>query len=119
MGAKLEVTFAGHVQPWLTDMLAANPTGAARFVADFAASVAEDRIECSDDEDEFLGRVETLCALADVVFVKGVAQSVYKGYISPGEYAMGLRKTWQTREEAAEDAPRCGGSKSLRQRRRR
>lgn len=25
---------------------------------------------------------------------------VYKGYISPGEYAMGLRKTWQTRKEA-------------------
>lgn len=95
MGAKLEVTFAGHVQPWLTDMLARNPTGAARFVADFAASVAEDRID-SRDEDEFLGRVETLCALAEVVFVRGVAQSVYKGYVLPGEYAMGLRKTWQT-----------------------
>ena len=95
MGVKLEVVFAGHVQPWLKDMLARNPTGAARFVADFAASVAEDRIECSD-EDEFLDRVETLCALADVVFVKGVAQSVYKGYVLPGEYAMGLRKTWQT-----------------------
>lgn len=94
MGIKLEVTFAGHVQPWLKDMLARNPTGAARFVADFAASVAEDRIE-SCDEDEFLRRVEVLCALADVVFVKGVAQSVYKRYISPGEYAMGLRKTWQ------------------------
>ena len=91
---KLEVTFAGHVQPWLTDMLARNPTGAARFVADFAARVANDKAECRD-EDEFLERVETLCALADVVFVKGVAQSVYKGYIPPGEYAMGLRKTWQ------------------------
>ena len=99
MGVKLEVTFAGHVQPWLNDMLTRNPTGAARFVADFAASVAKDRIECHDDEDEFLRRVETLCALADVVFVRGVAQSVYKGYIPPGEYAMGLRKTWQTKGE--------------------
>jgi len=98
MGMKLEVTFAGHVQPWLKDMLTRNPTGAARFVADFAVSVAEERIE-SCDEDEFLERVETLCALANVVFVKGVAQSVYKGYIPPGEYAMGLRKTWQTRKE--------------------
>ena len=97
-GAKLEVKFAGHVQPWLNDMLARNPTGAARFVADFAANVAEDRVQCHNDggEDEFLRRVETLCALAEVVFVKGVAQSVYKGYVSPGEYAMGLRKTWQT-----------------------
>lgn len=95
MGMKLEVVFAGHVQPWLRDMLARNPSGAARFIADFAANVAEDRVEC-DDEDEFLERAETLCALADVVFVKGVAQSVYKGYICPGEYAMGLRKTWQT-----------------------
>ena len=95
MGLKLEVTFAGHVQPWLTDMLARNPTGAARFVADFAARVANDKAECRD-EDEFLERVETLCAFADVVFVKGVAQSVYKGYIPPGEYAMGLKKTWQT-----------------------
>ena len=97
MGATLEVVFAGHVQPWLRDMLARNPTGAARFVADFAASVAEDRIEClyDGDEDEFLRRVETLCALADVVFVRGVAQSVYKGYVYPGEYAMGLKKTWQ------------------------
>ena len=94
----MEVTFAGHVQPWLKDMLTRNPTGAARFVADFAASVAEDRIE-SRDEDEFLERVETLCALADVVFVRGVAQSVYKGYIPSGEYAMGLRKTWQTKGE--------------------
>lgn len=98
MGAKLEVVFAGHVQPWLTDMLARNPTGAARFVADFAAGVAEDRIAC-DNEEEFLRRVETLCALANVVFVKGVAQSVYKGYIPPGEYAMGLRKTWQNEEK--------------------
>ena len=99
---KLEVAFAGHVQPWLTDMLARNPTGAARFVADFAANVAEDRTECryDDNEDEFFRRVEMLCALANVVFVKGVAQSVYKGYVSPGEYAMGLRKRWQTREEA-------------------
>lgn len=98
MGAKLEVVSAGHVQPWLTEMLVRNPTGAARFVADFAAGVAEDKIEChiAGDEDEFLERVETLCALANVVFVKGVAQSVYKGYVSPGEYAMGLRKTWQT-----------------------
>ena len=95
MSLKLEVTFAGHVQPWLTDMLARNPTGAARFVADFAAGVANDRAECRD-EDEFLERVETRCALADAVFVKGVAQSVYRGYVSPGEYAMGLRKTWQT-----------------------
>lgn len=95
MGVKLEVVSAGHVQPWLTDMLARNPTGAARFVADFAAGVAKDKAECRD-EDEFLERVETLCALADVVFVKGVAQAVYKGYILPGEYAMGLRKTWQT-----------------------
>ena len=95
MCAKLEVKFAGHVQPWLTDMLARNPTGAARFVADFAASVATERA-VSRGEDEFLGRVETLCVLADVVFVRGVAQSVYKGYLSPGEYAMGLRKTWQT-----------------------
>ena len=95
MGLKLEVAFAGHVQPWLTDMLARNPTGAARFVADFAASVANDKAECRD-ENEFLERVETLCAIADVVFVKGVAQSVYKGYIQPGEYAMGLKKTWQT-----------------------
>lgn len=95
MGAKLEVTFAGHVQPWLTNLLARNPTGAARFVADFVAKVASDKAECRD-EDEFLGRVETLCALAGVVFVKGVAQSVYKGYIPPGEYAMGLKKTWQT-----------------------
>lgn len=95
MGVKLEVTFAGHVQPWLTDMLARNPTGAARFVADFAAGVASDKAACRD-EDDFLERVETLCALADVVFVKGVAQSVYKGYIPPGEYAMGLKKTWQT-----------------------
>lgn len=98
MGAKLEVTFAGHVQPWLTDMLARNPTGAARFVADFAAKVTNDMVECRD-EDEFLRRVETLCALADVVFVKGVAQSVYKGYIPPGEYAMGLRKTWQNEKK--------------------
>lgn len=98
MGMKLKVAFAGHVQPWLTDMLATNPTGAERFVADFAASVAEDRA-ASRDEDEFLGLVETLCALSDVVFVKGVAQSVYKRYISPGEYAMGLRKTWQTQED--------------------
>ena len=95
MGTKLKVTFAGHVQPWLTDMLAKNPTGAARFAADFAAGVANDKVECHD-EDEFLERVETSCALADVVFVKGVAQSVYKGYIKPGEYAMGLKKTWQT-----------------------
>ena len=94
MGAKLNAVFAGDVQPWLTDMLARNPTGAARFVADFAANVAEEKVLCRN-EDEFLGRVETLCALADVVFVKGVAQSVYKGYISPGEYVMGLRKTWQ------------------------
>lgn len=100
MGRKLEAVFAGHVEPWLTDMLAKNPTGAARFVADFAASVAEARVECRD-EDEFLGRVETLCALADVVFVKGVAQSVYKGYVYPGEYAMALRKTWQTQKEDA------------------
>ena len=92
MSMKLEATFAGHVQPWLTDMLATNPTGAARFVADFAAKVANDRVECRDDEDKFLERVEILCALADVVFVRGVVQSVYKGYISPGEYAMGLRK---------------------------
>lgn len=95
MGLKLKVTFAGDVQPWLTDMLARNPTGAARFVADFAASVANDKVECRN-EDEFLERVETLCALADVVFVKDVAQSVYKGKISPGDYVMGLRKTWQT-----------------------
>ena len=95
MGMKLEAVFAGHVQPWLTDMLARNPTGAARFVADFAAEVANDKAECRN-EDEFLERTETLCALADVVFVRGAAQSVYKGYISPGEYAMGLRKTWQT-----------------------
>ena len=94
MGVKLKVTFAGHVQPWLTDMLTRNPTGAARFVADFAADVAEKRIK-SHDEDEFLDWVETLCALAGVVFVRGVAQSVYKGYIPPGEYAMGLKKTWQ------------------------
>lgn len=94
MGMKLEVSFAGHVQPWLRDKLAMNPTSAARFVADFAANVAETRI-MSRDEDEFLEQVETLCALADVVFVKGVAQSVYKGYISPGEYAMGLKKIWQ------------------------
>lgn len=97
MGMKLNVVFAGHVQPWLTDMLARNPTGAARFVADFAASVASDKAE-SRNEDEFLERVETLCALADVVFVKGVAQSVFKGYIQPGEYAMGLRKIWQKKE---------------------
>ena len=97
MGMKLEVVFDGHVRPWLTDMLARNPTGAARFVADFAATVAEDRIECRD-EDEFLERVKTLCALADVVFVRGVAQSVYKGYVRPGEYAMGLEKTWQKEE---------------------
>lgn len=95
MGIKLKVAFAGHVQPWLTGMLATNPTGAARFVADFAAAVANDKVECRN-EDEFLGRVETLCALADVMFAKGVAQSVYKGYVQPGEYAMGLRKTWQT-----------------------
>ena len=97
MGVKLEVPSAGHVQPWLKDMLVRNPTGAARFVADFAASVATDLAE-SRDEDEFLKRVETLCALADVVFVKDVAQSVYKGYISPGEYAMGRKKTWQMNE---------------------
>ena len=104
MGMKLEVVFAGHVQPWLTDMLARNPTGAARFVADFAAGVAEDRVQCYNDggEDEFLERVETLCALADVVFVKGVAQSVYKGYVSPGEYAMGLRKIWQNEKKESE-----------------
>ena len=98
MGMRLKVAFAGHVQPWLTGMLARNPTGAARFIADFAANVAEDRV-ASRDEDEFLERVESLCALADVVFARGVAQSVYKGFISPGEYAMGLRKIWQTREE--------------------
>lgn len=97
MGMKLEVAFAGHVQPWLMDKLARNPTGAARFVADFAVNVAEDRIK-SRDEDEFLERVEKYCALADVVFVKGVAQSVFKGYISPSEYAMGIKKTWQTQE---------------------
>lgn len=98
MGMSLKVAFAGHVQPWLTEMLATNPTGAARSVADFAAEVAEDRV-ASHDEDEFLERVESLCALADVVFDRGVAQAVYKGYICPGEYAMGLRKTRQTREE--------------------
>ena len=98
MGMKLEVAFAGHVQPWLTNMLATNPTGAARFVADFAASVAEARAT-SRNEAEFLERVETLCTLADVVFERSVAQSVYKGYVYPGEYAMGLRKTWQTRKE--------------------
>ena len=101
MGMRLKVVFAGHVQPWLTDMLARNPTGAARFAADFAASVAEDRAT-SRDEDEFLERTETLCALADVVFARDVAKSVYKGCISPGEYAMGLRKTWQARKEAEE-----------------
>ena len=92
---ELEVSFAGHVQPWLIGMLATNPTRAARFVADFAASVAEDKVT-SHNEDEFLERVETLCTLADVVFARGVAQSVYKGYVSPGEYAIGLRKVWQT-----------------------
>ena len=100
MGMRLEAVFAGNVQPWLKDMLTRNPTGAARFVADFAANVAEERIK-SRNEDEFLDRVETLCALADVVFVRGVAQSVYKGYIHPGEYAMGLRKIWQTRKGEA------------------
>jgi len=103
MGVRLGVASAGHVQPWLADMLATNPTGAARFVADFAASVANDRAECRG-EDEFLERVEMLCAFADVEFARGVAQSVYKGYVSPGEYAMGLRKTWQT--QAGEDV-RC------------
>lgn len=95
---KIDATFAGHVQPWLKDFLARNPTGAARFVADFAAAVAADREDCCarEDEDEFLRRVETLCALAGCLFVKGVAVSVFKGYIEPGEYAMGLRKTWQT-----------------------
>ena len=95
---KLNVTFAGHVQPWLKEFLTRNPTGAARFVADFAANVAADRTECcynNEDEDEFLRRVETLCAMAECQFVKGVAVSVFKGYVEPGEYAMGLRKTWQ------------------------
>lgn len=93
---KIGATFAGHVQPWLTDFLTRNPTGAARFVADFAAAVAADREDCRDREDEFLRRVETLCALAECQFVKGVAVSVFKGYVEPGEYAMGLRKTWQS-----------------------
>lgn len=96
MGMKLEAVFAGHVQPWLKEFLTRNPTGAARFVADFAAAVAADRADCCDDEDEFLRRVETQCALAECQFVKGVAVSVFKGYIGPGEYAMGLRRTWQT-----------------------
>lgn len=98
---RLDVTFAGHVQPWLKNFLARNPTGAARFVADFAAAVAADKVECCDCEDEFLRRVETLCALVECQFVKGVAVSVFKGYIEPGEYAMGLRKTWQTDTQPA------------------
>ena len=72
MGMRLSVVFAGHIQPWLTNMLAINPTGAARFVADFAAEVAGDRVVSRD---------------------------------CPGEYAMGLRKTWQRkhgRENMAE-----------------
>ena len=92
---KLNVAFAGHVQPWLKDFLTRNPTGAARFVADFAAAVAAERVACYKDEDECRRRVETLCALAECQFVKGVAVSVFKGYLGPGEYAMGLRKTWQ------------------------
>lgn len=98
---KLEVAFAGHVQPWLKKFLKRNPTGAARFVADFAAAVAADREDCCEDEDEFLRRVETLCALAECQFVKGVAVSVFKGYVEPGEYAMGLRKTWQADTQPA------------------
>ena len=43
---KLDVAFAGHVQPWLNEFLTRNPTGAARFVADFAAAVAADRVDC-------------------------------------------------------------------------
>ena len=58
MGLRLNVTFAGHVQPWLTNFLVRNPTGAARFVADFAAAVAADKVECCDCEDEFLQRVK-------------------------------------------------------------
>lgn len=99
---RLDVTFAGHVQPWLNEFLTRNPTGAARFVADFAAAVAADRVDCDEDEDEFLSRVETLCALAECQFVKNVAVSVFKGYVEPGEYAMGLRKTWQADTQPAE-----------------
>ena len=91
---RLDVAFAGHVQPWLKDFLARNPTGAARFVADFAAEVARYRAESSNETD-FVDAVETLCAIAAVKFNRGVAMSVYNGYIGPGEYAMGLKKDYQ------------------------